>query len=179
MIDERMAGGAVKAALRQLNVDDLSLQDWEDLRQEALITLWRTANRFEDEDEQRRYSFGAAVREVKKSYFVQIVGRGPWASSLWEERTQPLDECDDPDKELPLEVIEALAEIFIAARVHTRGRAVEAAWRDVAICSLIYAGHGNQSIGGILGIPASHVRKYRQKIRVVLGRCLEGGAHEL
>jgi DNA-directed RNA polymerase specialized sigma24 family protein len=173
MIDEKMAGGAVKAALRQLNVDDLSLQDWEDLRQEALIALWRTAYRFGDEDAQRRYSFGAAVREVKKAYFVQILGRGPVASSLWEERTHLLDECDDPGKELPLEVIEALAEIFIAARVHTCGRAVEAAWRDVAICALVYAGYGNQEIGEMLGIPAPHVRKYRQKIRVVLSHYAE------
>ena len=129
---------------------------------------WRTAGRFEDDEEQRRYSFGAAVREVKKAYFCQVLGglASP-ITDLFEEKLDVVV-IEDDERELSVEILEALAEIFIAARVQQNGRAIEAAWRDVIICAMIYAGHNKKSIGFALGIGEGNVRKYRQKIRAVL-----------
>lgn len=171
-MDNKVAGGAVKCAMRQLNIDILSTEDWEDLHQEASIALWKTAGRFDDPEQSRKYSFGAAIREVKKAYFSQIIGRGPQkvVEIIGEIETEESPEKRD---ELSLEIINVLSEVFIATRIQKKGRALDAAFRDVAICALLYAGYNNTGISKELGIPEANVRRYRSKIREVLRSKLE------
>lgn len=167
-------GLVVAVALRKLGHPSVSKMDLEDLRQEAALTLWRTANKFpDDEESSRRYAFGAAVNETIKAYVRQIIGKNP-------QYADPLPETLDGDIAVvnpdPIEdtfldpgILKALAEIFIDARIQKRGRAKEAAFRDVAICAMVYAGYNNKGIARALGLKDWRTAKtYRRKIRKVL-----------
>lgn len=166
-------GLIVSIALRKLGHPNVSPMDLEDMRQEATIALWKNANKFPaDPKRSENYAFGAAIRETIKAYVRQIIGKNPYAEDLPTTLDGDIDllNPEPPDEvEIAPEILEALAEIFIDARVQKRGRAKDAAMRDVAICAMIYAGYNNEAIANVLGLKNWRTAKaYRHKIRKVL-----------
>lgn len=66
------------------------------------------------------------------------------------------------------ENFDKVVDLFLDARKKKGQRGERAALRDATICLLVERGSTNREIGEILGIPAEHVKVYRQKIRNVL-----------
>jgi DNA-directed RNA polymerase specialized sigma24 family protein len=162
------ARAVVRIALTKMNLDYYDVkEDYEDLVQEAAIALWKNANRFpDDEDQSRAYQFGAAIRETIKAYVRRLKGKNPWSCQLFEclEYQEP-----EENELLSPDILQALADIFLAARVQCKGRAVDAAFRDVAICALIFAGYNNKGIARTLGLKSwRDAKTYRKRIRQVL-----------
>lgn len=158
-----IADHAARSAWYVLGQPPLTEQDWEDFHQEAALAVWRYSHM------SAAYRFVAARSAVVTRYVREMMAHNPAA-------TTPLDVAERldvavPDDEavgLPSDVAVELANLFLAARKQRRGRAVEAALRDVRIVDLLVHGRSNDGIAVELGVPVNSVKKYRNHIKRIL-----------
>lgn len=158
---ERVARQATRAAWRRLGQPRWSSEDWEDGQQEARLAVWQ----YRDRDE--RNQFLRARSAVLNYYTRQIAAHNPLS-------TMPLRvesvgaTIEDNTAALPGQVVARLVNLFLAARSQRRGRAVQAAVRDVRIVDLLVQGYNNDGVALELGMSVDHVKRARAFIKTTL-----------
>ena len=153
---------AAVAVIRLDRPPTLKEADFEDLRQEAALAIWRNLERGE------RYAFVAGRNAAILHWIRDICGSNPNAGVLpnWQLHGE-VGEGEDLEG-LPDEVVLELVKIFIEARARGGERTLKAAIRDAQIVALLCQGYSVEGIAQELGIPGDHVSVYRSKIKKVL-----------
>ena len=77
-------------------------------------------------------------------------------------------EANEDAVRLPAVVIASLVNLFLAAKTQRRGRAVEAARRDVRLLDLLVQGYRNEGIALELDMTVNAVKAARARIKTVL-----------
>lgn len=164
----RVIGGAAKMARIRLKADNLTPQDREDILASAALGSVKANAALGSAKPCRRdpkgYEFVSAKNEAMKFILSQIFREGMIVEF---DDSQNYEDEEDLNfiSEFGQSLDEAkLADMFLKHRKKKGQRGYEASKRDARICKLLLEGYGNIGIAQELGIPETHVRRYRTDI---------------
>lgn len=154
---------------------------YDDADQVAALALWQCR------DKSNSYKMKAAYRQVMvwileylreassrkmDAHFPEVIGLEDYhysqATSPNPEDMLVAREERALSDDIAEKVADTLLEIFLAARKQQKGRAVEAAVRDVNIILLSMQGYSLEGIAFETGLPKENVSSYRARARMIL-----------
>lgn len=171
----RRAASSARKILHQWRIDYVMLQD---MKQEALIAVWKTAERGEG------YAFvsgrNAALAFWNRWYTGgagHSAGSRPYTRTLSLDKVQESDFDDkrvyhkveqSPPPSLTDEQLKFLVDLFESARLKRGRRGLLVAVLDTNIVALLVAGYTNEQISNALDTSIANVKQQRRTIRRIL-----------